>query len=160
MGNGLRTLNIASTNPDALKGKETQQEIINNLARNKIHTATIQETQITMDLIYAMDNYRIITAAAEKHKEAGIVTGGAAKIIHESLHQNITQINRQSSRALRVTLGHRKAKMPTHILSTYAPRSGHAGEFKKHHWADVQELLSKSRRRHLILWGADASGQL
>ena len=35
MGNGLRTLNIASLSPDSTKGKETQQEIINHLARKK-----------------------------------------------------------------------------------------------------------------------------
>ena len=44
MENGLRTLNIASLNPDSMKEKETRQEIINHLARNKIHIAVIQET--------------------------------------------------------------------------------------------------------------------
>ena len=65
-------------------------------------------------------------------------------MIHENLQQNITQITRRSSRALRVTLGHRKAKMPIHIVSTYAPHNGHDEEAKNHHWKDVQELLNKT----------------
>ena len=97
MENGLRTLNIASLNPDSMKGKETQQEIINSLARNKIHLATIQETHITTDPSYMMDNYRIITSSAEKHKETGTVTGGTSIMIHESLQQNITKIKRRIS---------------------------------------------------------------
>ena len=30
MGNGLRTLNIASLNPDSMRERETQQEIVKN----------------------------------------------------------------------------------------------------------------------------------
>ena len=52
MENGLRTLNIASLNPDSMKEKATHQEIIKGLARNKIHLSTIQETHITKDLSY------------------------------------------------------------------------------------------------------------
>ena len=50
--------------------------------------------------------------------------------------------------------------MPIHIVSTYAPRNGRNEETKNHHWEDVQELLSKTWKRPLILWGADANGQL
>ena len=160
MENGLRTLNIASLNPDLMKGKETQQEIINNLTRNKIQIAMIQETHIVTDLSYMMDNYRVITTAAEKHKETGTVTGGTAILIHESLQQNITQITRRRSRAMRVTLGHFKAKMPIHILPTYAPHNGYSEEIKNQHWENVQELLNKTCKRHLIIWGAHANGQL
>ena len=84
MENGLRTLNIAGMNPDTMKGEETQQEIINNLARNRINIATIQETNITMDLSCMKDNHRITAAAAEKHKETGIVKGGTSIITHGS----------------------------------------------------------------------------
>ena len=66
MENGLRTLNIASLNPDSMKEATTQQEIINELTKNKIHIAMIQETHIAKDLNYIMGNYRIITSAAEK----------------------------------------------------------------------------------------------
>ena len=81
-------------------------------------------------------------------------------MIHESLQKNIMQIRRQSSRFLRVTLDHDKAKMPIHVISTYAPHNGHAEETKQRHWEDVQELLSKTRKQRLIIWGADSNGQL
>ena len=69
MEDGLRTLNIASLNPDSTKEATTQQEIVNELTKNKIHIATIQETHIAKDLNYIMGNYRIITSAAEKTRK-------------------------------------------------------------------------------------------
>ena len=75
MENGLMTLNIASLNHDSMGGNETQQEIVQILTRHKIHLSAIQETQITRDCSYTLDNYRIITSAAEKSKETGTVTG-------------------------------------------------------------------------------------
>ena len=36
----------------------------------------------------------------------------------------------------------------------------HTEETKRKHWEDVQELLNKTCNRHLIIWGADASGKL
>ena len=109
MEDGLRTLNIASLNPDTMKETEMQQGIINELTKNKIHIAMIQETHISKDLNYKMDNYRIITSAAEKNKETGVITGGTAILIHESIQQNIIQIKRQSIRAIRITLGQEKS---------------------------------------------------
>ena len=143
MGNGLRALNIASLNPDSMKERETQHGIVKRLTRNRIHLAAIQETHITRDCSYMLDNYRITTSSAGKRKETGIVTGGTAIAINESLHQNITQIRRQSIRALRVTLDHAKSKMPIHIISTCAPQNVHTEETKRQHWEDVQGLLKK-----------------
>ena len=160
MENGLRTLNIASLNPDSFKEHTTQQDIINELTKKKIHIATLQETNVTKDLNYQKDNYRIITSAAGKNEETKTVTGGVAIMIHESIQQNIIQIKRQSSRAMRVTLDQDKAAMPIHIISTYAPHSGHREETRQQHWQEVQELLSKTSKQHLIIWGADANGQL
>ena len=160
MENGIRTLNIAILNPDSMTERATKQVIIKGLTKNKIHIATIQETHITKDLSYTLGNYRIITSAAEKHKETGTVTGGTAIMIHESLQQKVTQIKRQSIRSLRVTLDHAKAKMPIHVISTYAPHIRHAEETSRKHRGDVQEILNKTCNRHLIIWGADANGQM
>ena len=79
-------------------------------------------------------------------------------MIRESLRHHITQITSQRSRVLRVTLGHAKSKMPIHIISTYAPHNGHTEEERRQHWEDAKELFNKTRRRRLILWGADANG--
>ena len=81
-------------------------------------------------------------------------------MIRESLQQNTTQIQRQRSRSLRVTLDRAKAKMPIRAISTYAPHNGHAEETRHRHWEDVQELLNKTCKQHLIIWGADANGEL
>ena len=56
MENGLRTLNIASLNPDSMRETATQQEIVNGLTKNKIHIAEIQETHITQDKSYVAGN--------------------------------------------------------------------------------------------------------
>ena len=153
MEGGLRTLNIASLNPDSMKETTIQQEIINGLTKNKMHIAMIQETHIAKDLNYMIDNYRIITSAAEKNKETGVITGGTAIMIHESIQQNVIQIKRQSSRSLRVTLEQAKATMPIQVISTYAPQSGHKEETRQQHWNDANELLNKTSKQHLIIWG-------
>ena len=160
MEDGLRTLNIERLNPDSMKETTIRQEIINELTKNKIHIAMIQETHIKKDLNYAMGNYSIITSAAEKNKETGVITGGTAVMIHESIQQNVIQIKRQSRRALRVTLDQAKATMPIQVISTYAPHSGHKEEIRQQHWNDVNELLNKTSQEHLIIWGADANGQI
>ena len=81
-------------------------------------------------------------------------------MIHKSTRQNIIQIKRQWGRAIRVTLDQDKATTPIHVISTYSPHSGHIEETRQHRWQDVQELLNKTSKRHLIIWGADAGGQL
>ena len=57
MANGLRTMNIASLNPDSMKEEQMQRDIIKDLTRNKIHIAAIQETHIIQDRDYLLDNY-------------------------------------------------------------------------------------------------------
>ena len=49
MENGLRTLNIASLNPDSIRAREMQQELVKSLEKNKIHLAAIQVKHITAD---------------------------------------------------------------------------------------------------------------
>ena len=137
-----------------------QQEIIKCLTGNKTHLAEIEGAHIARDCNYMMDNYRVIEADAEENETAGIATGGTAIMIHGRLQQHIAQITRQSSRSIRVTLGHAKSKMPIHIVSTYAPRNGHTEEARGKHWGGAKELLNETCRRHLILWGADANGQM
>ena len=65
MAKGLRTLNIASLNPDSIRGKEMQREIVKGPTKNKIHLEAIQETHITRDCNYMIDNYRVITEAED-----------------------------------------------------------------------------------------------
>ena len=64
MKNGLRTMNIASLDPDSMEEEQTQRLIIQNLTRNLIHISAIQEKHITQDRDYIIDNYRVITSPA------------------------------------------------------------------------------------------------
>ena len=76
------------------------------------------------------------------------------------MHHYITQIKRQRSRLLGVTLGNYESKIPIHILSTYAPRSGHTEAERRHQWGEVNEILNRTCKRRMIIWRADANGQL
>ena len=106
MENGLRTLNIARLAPGWMRETTMQKEIVKGMDKNKIQIAAIQETRITQDKSNMMENYRIITSASTKSETAGIFAGRAAIAIRESLQHHITQITRQGSRELRVTLDH------------------------------------------------------
>ena len=99
MENGIRTLNIASLGPESMRETATHQEIVKSLNKNKI-----QETHITQDKSYMVDNYRIITASGDKSEAAGIDTARTAIAIHENMKRQITQIARRSSREIRVPL--------------------------------------------------------
>ena len=113
--------------------------------RNKIHLTAIQETHITRDCNYVVGNYRVITSAEDKNKETGIATWGTAIImIRGSLQKNITQITRQSSRALRVTSDHAKSKMQIHIISTYAPQM----DIRKRQKESIGEIYKNYSIRH------------
>ena len=151
MGNGLRTLNIASLNPDPMRETATQQEIVKGMTKNKIHIASVQETHMTQDDSYMLDNYRI-TASSDKSEETGVVAWGTAIVIHESLHHHITQITRQRIRSLRVSLDHAKSKMPIRVISTYSPRNGHAEGERRHRRGDVKAILRKTRTRRRVIW--------
>ena len=73
--NGIKSLNIAILNPDSMREATTQQEIVEDLTRNRIRIATIQETHITKDISYLLGNYRVITASADKNATTGVVSG-------------------------------------------------------------------------------------
>ena len=130
-----------------MRGKEMHRAIIKGLTKNKIYLEAVQEANITRDSNYMMGNYRI-TASEDKNEETGIATGGTAIMEHESMKQHITQIARQSGRALRVTLGHAESKIPIHIISTYAPRKSAAQQTQKgERDIDGQTLKNYAARR-------------
>ena len=107
-----------------------------------------------------MGDYRIATAAAAKKEETGVVQGGASIMIRESAQKYITKITRQSSRVIKETLDRQHSNMPIQIISTYAPHNGHAEEDRTQHWKEVKGILNKTCKRHMIIWCADANGQL
>ena len=129
MENGLRTLNIASLNPDPMRGKEMQREIVKGITKNKIQIAAIQETHITQDMNYMVGNYRIITAAG-KSAETGIVDGGGRN--HDTREPATTHNADRRTKKPSTTsnTGPCQIQMPIHIISTYAPHNGHTEEEK------------------------------
>ena len=50
--------------------------------------------------------------------------------------------------------------MPIQILTTYAPHNGKTEEDRMQHWGEVKEILNKTCKRHMIIWRADANGQI
>ena len=158
-GNGIRTMNIASHNPDSTKEAPMQRDAIKNLTRNKIHLSVTPETHITQGRNRLLDNYRGIDAAAKKVK-TDVIQGGTAIMIHGIAHQYITQATRHISRVLRVALGRKNSNMPIQILTTYAPHNGHTEEDRKQHWKEVKEILNEKCKRHIIIWCAVPNGQM
>ena len=69
MKNGQGALNIAGLNTDSVKEKESQQSIISELTKRKIHIAIIQGTRISKGLKYLTCGYRTITLSAGKTKK-------------------------------------------------------------------------------------------
>ena len=117
-------------------------------------------THIARGVDYFIGNYRVITSPASKKETTGVVRGGTAPIIHESAQQYIAHITRQSVRVVRVTLDRKNSRMPNHIISEYAPRNGRTEEDRRRRWKDVNEILQNTCKRHMIMWRADANGQL
>ena len=54
MEDGLRTINIASANPNSTKEEQAQREVPKNLTRRKTHIDAIQAKHITQDRECAM----------------------------------------------------------------------------------------------------------
>ena len=50
--------------------------------------------------------------------------------------------------------------MPIQILTTYAPRNGHAEEGRNQKWEEVNEIMDKTCKRHMVTCCTDANGQL
>ena len=153
-------MKISSLNPDAAKEAPAQRYIIKNITRGKIQIAEGQEAHIILARNYIMCYYRINTSSATKSDKTGVVHGGVAVVIREIIQQNTTQIDRRSSRSQRVTIGSKNSKIPIQILCTYAPRSGRAEEGRRHRRGDFKEITNKTCTRHMVIWRADANGQL
>ena len=119
-------MNISILSPNSMKEEQMRRDIIKNLARNKIHIASIRETHIAQDGAYLLYNYRAIAAAAAKKEKTGGIQGGTEITIDESMQKYITKITCRRSRVLRVTLRRKNSNMPIQILTTYAPNNGHA----------------------------------
>ena len=161
MQNAIRTMNTASLNPDSVKEEEqTHRDITKDLDRGKIHISAIEETHIAQGRRYLLENYRVATESATHPEKAGVVKGGTAVAIRESAKQHIAQIARQRSRVLRATLDRKNSRMPIQIISIYAPRNGHTEEDRRQHWEEVNEILTNTCKRHMIIWCADANGRL
>ena len=65
-------------------------------------------------------------------------------MIHGRIQQYITQIARQRSRVMGLTLERYKSQMPIQTLSTYAPHNGHAEAERRKQWGEVREILNKT----------------
>jgi len=154
-------------NPDHLLTQEMQNDVTQQLAKQKIHVALIQETHIPRNINIIKNGYRIITSAAKpnpkskpEHDIPGKYIAGVAIAIHQELTQHISNIKRIDERIMAITLGREHTHTPITLLVTYAPHQGYNNHEKTKHWELVQQTLQDIPKHHMTIWGADANGQL
>ena len=58
------------------------------------------------------------------------------------------------------TLQHEQSITPITILTTYAPHKGYTSTDRKKHWGEVEQTIQEIPKRHMVIWRADANGQL
>jgi len=132
------------------------------LHRRKIHISAIKVTHIPHNQNYKLNGYRIITTQAEhaKKEKGGIPEGVVAILIHEDLENHIVHIHRVSHGIVKITLHIAQAHTPIAIINTYASHKGKTKQEQHEHWKHVHEVVKDTPRRHLIIWRADANGQM
>ena len=129
------------------------------MTKNKIHIAAVQETHITKDKSYMMDNYRIITAAASRSKQKEYPQGGCNRdtrkptAAHNANHKTEHAIATSNPRSWRTKNAHSCS------CDVCASQRTHGGR-KTTALGDVKELRSKTWKRHLVICGGDANGEL
>ena len=160
---GNRTLSIITINPDHMTTKEARDTITEQMLRNNIHIAGVQETHIQYNQDYATNGYRTITTAATKIStgaQTGLPIGGVAIIVHEQIAKHIIHINRISHRIMTITLHSIDTHTPVTIISPYAPHKGIPKIEQKEHWEQTQETIKNIPKKHIIIRCTDANGQI
>ena len=158
---GFKTLNIASLNPDDMTTHQSRNDITIQLRRKKIHIAIIQETHIAQNATININDYVIHASAALKNTmDNGKAIGGVAIAIEKELNKHLHHLNQIDHRTMTVTLHSDHSHTPLTIVNSYAPHSGYSYIDKKTHWQTVNSTLSRIPKTNLIIWGADANGQI
>ena len=81
-------------------------------------------------------------------------------MIQDSGHKYIAQIARSGRISLRVTIDRKKSRTIRQIISTCPPRIGIPGGDRRQSWQGVRGIADATCKRHMIIWCADANGQL
>ena len=158
MKSGNRTLSIVSINPYNFTPQETKLTITHILRKNKIHIASIQETQIPHNQNYKLNGYRIITCKAQTQETNGMHVGGVARLIREELEQHIVHIHRIDHRIVKIALRIEESHTPITIINAYAPHQGKTKLEQEAHWA--QQTIPTTPTKHLKILRAGANGQI
>jgi len=142
-----------------------KHDIIQQLTRQKIHIATVQETHIPHSRPFKHQNYKIITTGALrtgtcKHTGKGLHHGGVATLIHQALEPYISTIKRIDPRIMTATLQHEDSITPITILITYAAQKGYTSRERKQHWGQVGNTIRRIEKSHIPIWSTDSNGQL
>ena len=61
---------------------------------------------------------------------------------------------------MKITLNSEQSHTPITILNTYAPHQGKNKAEQQEHWEEVQKTIKEIPTKHLIIWCADANGQI
>merc|ERR1712112_186890 len=151
MKKGLNTLTVVSLNPDHFITDQVQQDITQQLTKNKVHIAIIQETHIPRNIDNGKNGYRIITSAAvanpkktPEHDIPGKYIAGMAIAVHQEMAPHISTIQRVDNRSLKITLDRPETHTPLTIIETYAPHQGYSNHEKNKHWEAVRKNANRN----------------
>ena len=162
---GHKTLNVITINPDSLVNNDRLRETVGRMNKKLIHIACIQETHICKNITKWVENYRFINIAAKEERteqNAKKYTGGVGMLIEQNLAEHIISIESEDGRILKVTLDNTEVpnSKPLTIICTYAPHSGYRCKDRRTHWNMVNKWIESVPRRRLLIWCADANGQI
>lgn len=86
--------------------------------------------------------------------------GGVDIIIHQAIATHITHMRRIIHRTIKHTIRSNKSHTPVTIVNTYAPHKGERNPDQKEHWGEAQQSTQWTPGKHLIIWRADANGEI
>ena len=123
---GERELRIASLKVDSLRAQEAIRSTINNIIKNKIDVACVQETHNERIDSINVINYAIIFGGCSANNENDLKseTGGIAFVANNLLVSNIIHINRIDGRIMKIQFKTGPNIPNLSILNPYDPHAG------------------------------------
>ena len=150
-------------NGDALRTNEAIYNTIENISRNKIDIACIQETHNDRTDSIKINDYDIFFCGPDtmiNPNNAISHPGGTAIIIHHTLTQHIQKIIRVSGRIMEIRLKTGLGNKILSILNTYAPHMGYQTEQINTYWTTLNQYIDSIPNTHIRMWCTDNNGQI
>ena len=160
---GSRTIQIASMNVDALRANDAIYSTIDNISRNKIDIACIQETHNERTDSIKINEYHIFFGGSDTLTNSNnniSHPGGTAIIIRQTLIQHIQKVIRINGRIMEIRLKTGLKNQTLSILNTYAPHMGYQNEQINAYWATLNQYIDAIPNTYIRIWCTDNNGQI